>query len=294
MAMNNVLIASDFSKHANYALQRAISLAEQHKSILNFLHILKQPWIGSFAQLPINELQQNYFSVKKKTERKLLTLLKKYSHAIETHVSVLPGRAADEIVRFAKENQCELIVAGAHGHYYINNYVLGTTSGAIIEQSHIPILLVKKEPVFAYDRILIATDFSEVSKEAVEFTFNCFPEASFQLLHILDIFGRKILDTGDQDENSIGSENHPTKDIIETLDDFLKKCNVDNKKFQKKIIGGYFADSIITESEKWRANLISFGTQGNSRLHYLLMGSVAKRILHLSTTDMLAVPAKQH
>lgn len=73
------------------------------------------------------------------------------------------GRAADEVVRYADENHCELIIVGAHSSYYINDYVLGTTSGSIIKQSHVHVLLIKKEPDFAYDRILIATDLSEAS-----------------------------------------------------------------------------------------------------------------------------------
>jgi len=41
---------------------------------------------------------------------------------------VVLGRASDEVVRYANENHCELIIVGAHGRYYINDYVLGTIS----------------------------------------------------------------------------------------------------------------------------------------------------------------------
>lgn len=284
MEINNILIASDFSKHADYSLSRAVTLAEQHKATLHFLHILIQPRSGNFSQFSIDELEQDYLAQKMKIEKKLLKCIKKYSHNIETYVSVLAGRAADEIVRYAKENKCNIIVAGAHGEYYINDYILGTTSSSMLSRSDVPILLVKKEPSFAYNRIIIATDFSEVSKNAVEFTFNCFPHATFQLLHIIDIYSTRL---------SQGSEQDGTKDISHRLDDFLSQCNVDQSKFEKKIMGGYFADTIVIQSEKWQADLISFGAQGNSKLHYLLMGSVSKRLLQLSITDMLIVPLKQ-
>ncbi|QEY52691.1 universal stress protein [Legionella longbeachae] len=284
MEINNMLIASDFSKHSDYSLSRAVTLAEQHKAILHFLHVLIQPRIGNFSQYSIEELEQNYLAQKNKIEKKILKCIKKYSHNIETYVSVLAGRAADEIVRYAKENKCNMIIAGAHGEYYIKDYILGTTSSSMISHSDVPILLVKKEPSFAYNRIIIATDFSEVSKNAIEFTFKCFPNATFQLLHIIDIYFTKLL---------LRYEQEDTKDITYKLDDFLSKCNVDQTKFQKKIMGGYIADTIVIQSEKWQADLISFGTQGNSKLQYLLTGSVAKRLLQLSTTDMLVVPPKQ-
>lgn len=282
MEINNILIASDFSKHADYSLSRAITLAEQHKATLHFLHILIQPRIGNFSQFSIDELEQDYLAQKKKIEKKLLKCIKKYSHSIETYVSVLAGRAADEIIRYAKENKCNMIVAGAHGEYYINDYILGTTSSSMVSHSGVPILLVKKEPSFAYNRIIIATDFSDVSKNAIEFTFNCFPDATYQLLHVVDIHSMRLLQCSDPDE---------TKDISHRLDDFLGKCHVDQTKFQKKIMGGHFADTIVIQSKKWQADLISFGAQGNSKLHYLLMGSVSKRLLQLSITDMLVVPS---
>ncbi|OJY36630.1 MAG: universal stress protein [Legionella sp. 40-6] len=219
-------------------------------------------------------------------------MLKKLKDNKLSSVSVVLGRAIDEIVRYAVENHCELIIVGAHGRYYINDYVLGTTSGSIIRQSNVPVVLIKKEPDFSYERILIATDLSEASKETVQYTFNCFPNATFQLLHIVDIYYRQFFNPSDLDEEFVDPKHHKTKDIFEKLDDFLSDCQVDKSKFEKKIIGGYYADAIIEQAKKWNADLLAFGTQSKSGLHYLLMGSVAKRILHLSHVDMLAVPPK--
>ncbi|OEH45160.1 hypothetical protein lpari_03858 [Legionella parisiensis] len=69
MKINNILIASDFSKHSDYSLSRAVTLAEQHKAILHFLHILVQPKIGNFSQFSIEELEQDYLAQKKKVEK---------------------------------------------------------------------------------------------------------------------------------------------------------------------------------------------------------------------------------
>lgn len=289
--LNNLLIASDFSKHAGWALQRAIDLAKLNKAQVHFLHALTPP-LSSIARASDTELQSNFLSERKEIEEKILKKLKDNHHKLFANTTVVLGRAADEVVRYADENHCELIIVGAHGSYYINDYVLGTTSGSIISQSHVPVLLIKKEPDFAYDRILIATDLSEASKETVQFTFNCFPNATFQLLHIVDIYYRQFLSPTDLDEEFVDTKHPKTKDILEKLDDFLGQCHVDKSKFEKKIIGGYYADAIIEQANQWNADLLAFGTQGKSGLHYLLMGSVAKRILHLSLVDMLAVPPK--
>jgi nucleotide-binding universal stress UspA family protein len=292
MILSNLLIASDFSKHADWALQRAIDLTKSNQTQIHFLHVLTPP-LSSIARSADTELQPNFLSEKKAREEHILKKLKDNPHKLFTNATVVLGRAADEIVRYADENHCELIVVGAHGRYYINEFVLGTTSGSIVSQSHVPVLLIKNEPDFAYKRIVIATDLSEASKETVQFTFNCFPKATFQLLHIIDIHDQQLFNPTNLVEEFVEVDKPKTKGILEKMDDFLSECHIDNSKFEKKIIGGYYADCITRQAQTWNADLLAFGTQSKSKLHYLLMGSVAKRILHLSTVDMLAVPPKR-
>lgn len=287
MSLRKVIIATDFSKHAEYALKRADQLAEQQDATLELIHVLKQPWPASFAQFSDKEQQKELLKLEKNTEEKLQNLVKPFSSKVSMKISVLLGRIADEIIRFTQDNQGDLIVAGAHGQYHVSDYVLGTTSGDIIRQGKAPTLLIKKEPSFSYNKILIATDFSEASKRAVEFAFQCFPNANFQLLHIVDIYYQQFLTVDNVGKNE---RSNPTKNIFKKLDDFLKDCKVKPDKFEKKVIGGYLADAIIMQSKKWSADLLVFGTQGHSKLHYLLMGSVAKRLLQLSNIDMLTAP----
>lgn len=293
MTLSNILIASDFSKHADWALQRAIDLAKSNQAKIHFLHVVTPPLslIGRSSDI---ELHPQSLSEKKKIEEQILKQLKRNTHELFASTAVVMGRASDEVVRCADENHCELIVVGAHGRYYINEYVLGTTSGSIIRQSHVPVLLIKKEPDFSYHRIVIATDLSEASKETVQFMFKRFPTATFQLLHIVDVYYRQFFNPTDLDEEFVDTKNPKARNIFEKLEEFLNQCQVDKSKFERKIMGGYYADCIITQTQKWKADLLAFGTQSKSGLHYLLMGSVAKRILHLSAVDMLAVPPKNH
>ncbi|MBI2785887.1 MAG: universal stress protein [Legionella longbeachae] len=284
MPLKHIVIASDFSKYAEYALQRAISLAERHHIPLHLIHVLQQPLPVDFGQY-LSEQPKDFLSLEKDTLDELSALIMKYPTNISINLSVLAGRAADEITQYTEQNQANLIIAGAQGQYFIHEYVLGTTSSYLIEQGKTSVLLIKKEPSFSYKRILIATDFSKPSKNAIEFTFKCFPEAKFQLLHVVDIFNSQSLKG-----NSVGILESKTKNIMEQLDHFLKECDVKSDQFEKKIMGGYLADTIILQSKNWKADLLAFGAQGHSKLHYLMTGSVAKRLLQLSYIDMLVVP----
>lgn len=289
MPLKHLVIATDFSKYAEYALQRAISLAERHHISLHFVHVLPQPSV-SFGPYSTREQQNDIRSLEKDTLDKLSSLIKKYSTNISVDLSVLAGRAADEIIQYTEQNQGNLIILGAHGQYYIDEHVLGTTSSDILGEGNTPVLLIKTEPSFSYSRILIATDFSKPSKKAIEFTFQCFPEARFQLLHVVDIFNSQQLNGDAVGTLKSKIDHDESKNIMAQLDHFLKECHVKQDQFEKKIMGGYLADTINLQSKNWKADLLAFGTQGHSKLHYLLMGSVAKRLLQLSNVDMLAVP----
>ncbi|CAM3011687.1 universal stress protein [Legionella worsleiensis] len=286
MKLNNILIASDFSKHAEWALQRTLDLAKPHNTKVHFIHVITPP-LSSIVTFSDTEQNPDFFSEKKDLEDKILNKLKENHYDSFANISVILGRPSDEVVRYAEEHDCELIVLGAHGAYYINDYVLGTTSGSIIRQSHTPVLLVKKEPDFTYNKILIATDLSESNKDMVRMAFQCFPNATFQLLYIVDIYYRQ-LEASRHPDSTLTNTPHPKMQaIIEKLELFLDECDVDKSKFTKKVIGGYYADAIIEQANNWNADLLIFGTQGKSGLHYLLMGSVAKRIIYLSSVDML-------
>lgn len=54
--------------------------------------------------------------------------------------------------------------------------------------------------------------------------------------------------------------------------------------------GWLFGRHNYSTVKNWNADLLAFGAQGHSKLHYLMTGSVAKRLLQLSYIDMLVVP----
>lgn len=289
--LKKLIVATDFSKHATWALKRAEFLAKSHKAALHVLHVMTSPYLGSYMQPSIKEVSPEYYVEQKRVEDKLQSLLLKYPYKKAT-ITLLAGRPVNEITQFAKKEHVNLTVIGAHGRYYINDYVLGTIPQGILRQTYTPVLIVKNNATKEYKRILIATDFSKVSKDAIEFAYNCFPEAKITLLHIVDIYYREYFNPVDS-EAQIAPAPAEVKILKNKFDDFVDSLKVDSKNFTKKIIAGYPADAIVEEIHRLKANLIVFGAQGKNQLHYFLLGSVAKRILQLSPIDMLAVPKKR-
>lgn len=291
MKLNNILVLSDFSMHAEYALQRAAMLAEKHSCSLHYVHVLKPARLKNYLHVTAIRVQNTLPVIEAHAKKKLQELAEQYVCKRPVKLSVLSGNIINAILQYVQDNQIDLIVAGAHGYYHINDYILGTTAEALIRQSPVPVLLAEKKPVSDYQRIIISTDFSDISRHTVEFSYFCFPNAGFQLLHVIDIYHQKKYEFLKSLEES-PEEDQMSKDALEMLDDFLNTCKVPPSAFQKKILGGYIADLILRQSQEWQADLIAFGTQGHSKLHYFLLGSVATQLLRLNSQDMLIIPSK--
>jgi nucleotide-binding universal stress UspA family protein len=61
--------------------------------------------------------------------------------SVETHLAF--GEPAKEIVRWVRQDQCDLIAMSTHGHRFIGDLFLGATAHAVQHRVEVPVLLVK-------------------------------------------------------------------------------------------------------------------------------------------------------
>ncbi|MCC5791152.1 MAG: universal stress protein [Legionellaceae bacterium] len=284
MAFKRILVTTDFSKHANYALKRAIEFAEQTQAELSCLHVVNQNWFHPFSLGHHNDKD----AAREEAESAHAAALEKIAaQPYPVHFTVLTGRIPDKISQYVSEHQIDMVFMGAHGSYYLNDYILGTNAQSVIKHSKIPVQLIKKEPTFAYQRILVTTDFSDASKKAVETAYQLYPHAKFLILHIADVWYGKYLDDS---AYSRQLDDEMGQSLENKLQLFLKSCQVDQRRFSLKFIGGYPANDIVKYAAIWNAQLVVAGTRGHSLLHYIFVGRVTERLLRTNDSDMLIVP----
>lgn len=265
-----ILVTTDFSMHARYALQRAVQCAVSFQAELFCVHVINQNWVDG-----VTAVEQDWVH---KAEEAHEQELKKIACNYPMQFIVLDGRVPDQIIQYLREKSIDLVFMGAHGTYYLNDLILGTNSEAVIKQSPVPVQLIRKDPQFHYERILVCTDFSKVSKKAIETAYKIYPNAEFLVLHVADVWYEKI----------VKDEMHQA--LQDKLIKFLSKCNVNASHFSVKFIGGYPADDIAQYAITWNAQLVVLGIRGHSALHYVFMGRISDRLMRINMTDMLLVP----
>ncbi len=57
--------------------------------------------------------------------------------------TVLSGNAVDEIVRHAREADCDLLIVGAHGRAWIPRRIIGSVAERVLRHCPCPVLVVR-------------------------------------------------------------------------------------------------------------------------------------------------------
>lgn len=278
----SILLATDLSPRCDRALDRAVFLAEQWRSKLVILHVLEdaRSW-DSEATVPSWRRPPDPIAIAQRR------LIEDVGVAAETAAIVIEeGDPVEAIQRTAEAQECDLIVTGIARDELFGRFALGTTVDQLLRTSSLPVLVVKNRTRHGYRNILVATDFSEASRHAVQMAVRFFPGQKLTIFHAYDppMSGfasdpasyrrqyRTIAET--QYEDFINAM--PSSDQIRTLARPVLEFGTPDQ-----LLRDYCRDT--------RVDLVVLGTQGRSALFEMFIGSVAKQIMAELPCDALLV-----
>lgn len=135
-----ILVPTDFSeKHIN-PLEVATNLANKYKSTIHLLHVVE-----IIPNTTFMEYKNFYRDLEKKAQKQMSTLISKYqgkSIQILPHISY--GNRVQEILKYIKENEIDLIIMNSHKVELDNPiHSWGTISYKVALMSDSPVMLVK-------------------------------------------------------------------------------------------------------------------------------------------------------
>ena len=138
----HILLATDFSPHAERAAYRALELAGRYKARLTFLHAVEEPVMYDQFYDPItpDRLEEDAVLFHAAVER-LRKLLENIAAPGDCRQLVLAGSPKSVILSYAEAQQVDLIVAGRHGRGGIQQ-LLGSTANALVHRARCEVLTV--------------------------------------------------------------------------------------------------------------------------------------------------------
>lgn len=275
--MKTILVAIDFSRNAEHALEYAVLFANKLNACIHLI------WVdNTLIEESVIDIIEGETRIEKRAY--MNTIIKKFQPQIkcgEIQVLLRKGRVYQEISKAAKQIKADMIFAGTHGVSGYEQYWIGSNANRIVSQAPCPVVTIRSE----YDlkdqikKILLPLDSSLETKQKLPFAAEL--AKSFNAtIHLLKVFNtplsviRKRIDKYGQDAEVCLKEKK-VKFVTEELE-------VDN-----------VAASIIKYSREHKIDLISIMTDQDTTTAKKFLGPYAQQLINNSEIPVLSLRSKE-
>ena len=280
-----ILLATDLSARCDRAMDRAAALAKAWQAELLAVHALEQT--DDFYATHLEDLLPSWRRMPdaaRVVEDQLRHDLMEASGRITAVVE--KGEPVDVIVRVAEAQGADLIVTGIARDETLGRIGLGNTVHRLLRRTKVPLLIVKQRARSPYRHIVVATDFSESSRCALQAAMALFPEEKLKIFHAYDApmagFASDPKRFREQFRNW----------AITEYEAFLAASGIHDKHkqtFDFLAEEGHASRLLRQYVHDRMADLVVLGTHGQTGLLDRLIGSTAMEILSSLSCDALIV-----
>jgi universal stress protein A len=138
---NKILVAVDLSPEARAVLARACELRVHYRSELSLIHVVEPIVLGGdYDLVPVMPVEIEETLLQR--AKGFLGTLVGEMNITDVRQVVEVGSVKHEILRFAEEQGCDLIVIGAHGRHGVAT-LLGSTANAVLHGTKCDVLCVR-------------------------------------------------------------------------------------------------------------------------------------------------------
>ena len=291
MQINQILVPTDFSENAELAVNYAIALAKQSSAKLHLLHT---PVVPTYLLMDLSYSPgpEAVTRILNDAQEALDQQAQTITEAGLEHFTAIREGTVHEVIRdYAKEHDVDLVVVGTHGRSGVAKLMYGSITERVIKTVHTPIIVVPPKGGRVPSSIVIAYDFSAPAKHAAEVAraIHGVSHGSLHLVHTyLDVWG-EYTDRGAVVGEAAEKRREALRLGLEGMlqSDAKELFSIDAQAIQTHLVTGDPAAGILKVADEVGATLICAGTTGKSGIERLLIGSVARRLLHDSEIALL-------
>ena len=263
--MKKILVPTDFSAQADYALHVAVQLAKKHGCEIYLLHMLELPINEVDALSSHSELPEAMFYMKLARKRFDNLASRSFLKNMKVHEIVKFHQAYDGIIDASKEFKIDLIVMGSHGVSGFKEMFIGSNTEKVVRTSDIPVLVIKNyHKTFKIRNFIFASDFSDENKitfkKAVKFA-----KLNDATLHLLMVnTPTKFLTTDEADSR---------------MQEFMKGSRFKN--YTINIYNDYTIEKgVLNFAHHIDAGLIGMSTHGRKGIAHFFNGSISEDLVN--------------
>lgn len=135
----DILVPTDGSPGMDDVIEHAQSLAEVHDGTIHGLYVVET---ASLAELPIETSWDGLqASLRQEGENALDEIDNKVTE-VPVETAMRQGSPAKDIVEYADEEGCDVIIMGTHGRSGVDRLLLGSVAERVVRSADTPVLTI--------------------------------------------------------------------------------------------------------------------------------------------------------
>lgn len=275
--MKKILVPTDFSEQADFALDLARQIALKSDAEIILLNVLDVPGGAAFAggsgfdvmgapgyadQMDNVYVVQLHDQSKKRLEE--ITGDNRFQN-IKISYKLQMGSPYTHISEEIAENNVNLVVMGTTGASGVEEFLIGSNTEKVVRLAKCPVLTVKEEVnADKIKDIVFASNFIEEQKNVVD-----------ELLKLQKLFDAKLHLVKVNTPSNFES----TRKLNREIGDFAQRYHLAN--YQIHIYSHELEEEgIIYFSDDIKADMIALATHGRTGIMHLLSGSIAEDVVN--------------
>lgn len=272
--MKSILVPTDFSECAGFALNAAVRLARRFDAKVFLLHQLALP--TDWKNLIDAERKKHPAALKKiaRTEDGFTKIIDQYAD-VPFETIITDEKLAPDIADYVDQYSIDLIVMGSHGSGGKNAYFIGTNTQRVARTVHCPLLVIKEPvPDINFDRVVFASSFNENELPAFQ-RFKDFVKPFIPEIHLVAIHTSSLFDP-------------PYIVTKEAMDQFKAHCSP--FACGTHVLKGLSIDQGIRSfAENIGAKLIGISNHYRHPMKRILVGSNVEALINHANTPVLCI-----
>lgn len=304
-SLAKILLPVDISAHSREAVHFTaflMSYLREKMPEITLVHILAEGYLSrrtGYIDFRVEELKQSDVFKKLKQrylEEKILPFLNEgerilTSAGIEKGIQkmVLEGDVAHEITRIADEGRYSLIIMARRGLSEVKKIFLGSITAKVIGNAPCDVLVIPPDGKRKISNILIATDGSQYSNaaalHAIAFAKTC--SANVTVISVVPSESATPLDIVQSEMQRELISEKELKEAEKNVHSIKELATKEGLHVSGIIVAGKPYEAIIDTARNLGTDLIVIGSHGKTGLEKIFMGSVAERVIILSSCAVL-------
>lgn len=284
--VEKILCPVDFFPASERAVDYAVALAKNYGARLTLLHVVS-PLITAAYEVPMN-VEEILGRMNESAKAELKRTVDRVKSKDLTVDSILRTGDIDyEIQEQVAKIKPDFLVMGTHGRQNVGRWFIGSHTERLLRRLPFPVLTIgpgkPKAAPPAIRRILVTTDFSDGTPDAMAYAFSIAQECQARviLLHVISELS---------DNFQPRYQNSLLRNIHGQMEKLVPKEASNWCEISTRVESGTPVTEILDIVKRERIDLLVMNIHGKGMLDRALLGSTAERVVRGASVPVLLIP----